>query len=78
MKQKVRILSIRAKLLIISVSTIILLGAVLGVYAISVAKEDMISMAVEQAGNAASMAAGAVDGDAIATLQPGEEESDIY
>ena len=72
MKQKVRILSIRAKLLII------LLGAVLGVYAISVAKEDMISMAVEQAGNAASMAAGAVDGDAIATLQPGEEEPDIY
>ena len=78
MKQKVRILSIRAKLLIISVSTVVLLGAILGVYAISVAKEDMINMAVEQAGIAASMAAGSVDGDAIATLQPGEEESDIY
>ena len=78
MKQSVRIMSIRTKLLLFSGSIVLLLGVILGGYSISVARENMISMAVEQAGIAASMAVQSIDGDAIATLQPGDEDTDIY
>lgn len=78
MKQKTRFLNIRTKLMLVSVSIVLLLGIALGIFTVSATKKDMIEMGVEQAGVAAAVAANSVNGDTISSLQPGEETSEIY
>ena len=78
MKQKTRFLNIRTKLMLVSVSIVLLLGIALGIFTVSATKKDMIQMGVEQAAVAAAVSANSVNGDVIASLQPGEETSEIY
>ena len=78
MKQKSRILSIRMKVLLSTTCMIIALVAAISGYIISSSEDTMVSMGVEQARIAAEIAASMVDGDAIATLAPGAESSDVY
>ena len=78
MKQKSRILSIRMKVLLSTTIMIIALVATISSYIISNSEATMVSMGVEQAQIAAEIAASMVDGDAIAGLAPGDENSDAY
>lgn len=78
MKQKSRILSIRMKVLLSTTFMIIALVVAISGYIISNSEDTMVAMGVEQAQIAAEIAASMVDGDAIATLQPGDESSDAY
>lgn len=78
MKRKTRKLSIKTKILLVTILVIACLFLVLGVNIYQKIKADMVSMGVEQAEIAARMAVRQADGDIIAALKPGDEESEGY
>ncbi len=78
MKKKTRRLSIKVKLLLAIGIVMIGMTIVLGVGAYQKMKEDLISMGVDQAEIAARVAREQVDGDMLASLRPGDEETDAY
>lgn len=78
MKRRKRILSVKTKVLLVTCLIVMLLVAVMGTYSYLNNAEGLISMGVEQAQVAAVIAAGNVDGDMLAALKPGDEETDEY
>ncbi len=78
MKRKTRKLSIKSKIISSSSIIIVLITVILGVNSCLRMKEDMVYMGVEQARVAANTALKVVDGDMIAGLAPGDEDSAEY
>lgn len=78
MKQKVKKLSIRWKILIPATVLIIITCVVLGITGYRSLKSGMIEMGVEEANMAVQIATDSVDGDELVKLGPGCEESAIY
>ena len=78
MKQKVRKLSIRNKILLPASALIILICIVLGLVARSSINEGMVEMGVEEAQMAAKIAVDVVNGDDVAKLEPGCENTESY
>lgn len=78
MKKKTRKLSIQTKVLLVTSIVTIALVLLMGTNFYLRMQEDMIGMAVEQAEVAARIAVNQVDGDAIATLQAGDESTEAY
>lgn len=78
MKRKTRKLSIKSKIISSSSIIIILITVILGVNSCLRMQEDMVYMGVEQARVAANTALNVVDGDMIATLAPGDENTSEY
>lgn len=78
MKRKTRKLSIKTKILLISSLLIIALILLLGISFYKGMEENMVRMGVEQAEIAAKMALKQIDGNKIAGLEPGDEESEEY
>lgn len=78
MKRKTRKLSIQTKILLVTGIITIALVLLLGINFFLRMQEDMIGMAVEQAEAAAKIASGQMDGDAIASLQAGDENTEDY
>lgn len=78
MKKKTRKLSIRTKILFVTGLITVLLVLLLGTNFYWQFHEDMVNMGVRQAEVAARMALDVIDGDALAALQPGDEESESY
>ncbi len=78
MKKKTRRLSIKVKLLLAIGIVMIGMTVALGAGAYQKVKEDMISMGIDQAKVAARVAREQVDGDMLASLQPGDEGTDAY
>ena len=78
MKQKVRKISIRMKLLVPVGFIVLLLCAVLGFTAYSSVQEVALSLARNQAEVAATVTAAALDANALANLKPGDERLPYY
>lgn len=78
MKNKARILSIRVKLLSVASLIVAILVVWQGVSFYNRMEQDMVAMGVDQAKTAARMALRVVDGDRIAGLAPGDEETQEY
>ena len=78
MKRRTRKLSIKAKILFAASVVVTLLTLVMGANSYLRMEEEMRSMGVEQAQVAARTALGVVDGDMLAKLQPGDEETAEY
>jgi len=78
MKTRTRRLSVKTKILLVTCLIVMLLVGVMGTYSYYNTAEGLIAMGVEQAQVAAVVAAGNVDGDMLATLEPGDEETDEY
>ena len=78
MKQKVRKMSIRLKLLI-PVGVIILgICLLLGMFAYNTLQEEMMGVAQSEAQTVANIAANVVDPDILPTIKPGDEETENY
>lgn len=77
-KEKIRKMGIKSKILIPTIIVIVITCAFLGLNSYIQIKDGMVGMGVEQARMAASIAALAVDGDAVASLKPGDEKTDNY
>lgn len=75
---KTRRLSVKTKILIVTCIIVTLLVGVMGFYSYTNTAEGLIAMGVEQAQVAAVVAASNVDGDRLATLEPGDEETEEY
>lgn len=78
MKSKTRILSIRVKILSVASLIVAILVVWQGVSFYNRIEQDMVAMGVDQAKTAARMALRVVDGDMIAGLRPGDEETQEY
>lgn len=78
MKRKTRKLSIQTKILLVTGFVTIALVLLMGANFYLRMQEDMIGMAVEQAEVAARIAVGQIDGDAIASLKAGDENTESY
>lgn len=78
MKQRTRKLSIRFKILLPISILIIAICAVLGISSYRSINEGMVEMGVEQAKMAAQTAMTAIDGDLVAELTPGCEDTEGY
>lgn len=78
MKEKTRRLSIRVKIMVPAALLIIAICAVLGMSAYKGIHAGMTSMGVEEAQMAAQIASDVVDGNAVATLEPGCEDTESY
>lgn len=78
MKNKTRKFSIRTKILFYSTLMICLLCLLLGLNSYLRMKEDLVNMGVEEAELAATMVVRQIDGDALAGMQKGDEETEEY
>ena len=78
MKQKVRKLSITTKILLPASVIIIAICVILGLVARNSINDGMVQMGVEEAQMAAKIAVEVVNGDDVAKLEPGCEESEYY
>ena len=78
MKTKVRKLSIRWKILIPATVLIIVMCVVIGINSYTRIKTGMIQLGVEEAQMAASIAGFAVDGDSLASIGTGYENTEEY
>lgn len=78
MKVKTRRLSIRAKILLVVSLIVTILSLGQGGSSYYEIKQDMIAMGMEQAKTAARMTLRVLDGDMVAGLQPGDEETQEY
>lgn len=78
MKTRTRRLNVKTKILIVTCIIVMLLVGVMGFYSYNNTAEGLVAMGVEQAQVAAVVAAGNVDGDMLATLEPGDEETEEY
>ena len=77
-KGKTRKMGIKYKILIPTIAVIILTYTFLGLNSYVQIKNGMVGMGVEQAKMAAAIAAREVDGDAVADLKPGDEDTKKY
>ena len=77
-KGKTRKMGIKYKILIPTIAVILLTCTFLGLNAYVQIKNGMVGMGVEQAKMAAAIAAREVDGDAVADLKPGDEDTKKY
>lgn len=78
MKVKTRRLSIRAKIVLIAGLIVAALAIGQGINSYYEIKQNMVFMGTEQARIAARMALNILDGDMIAGLQPGDEDTQEY
>ena len=78
MKKKVRKWSIRYKILIPTSLLVLCMCGIMGWNAYSRIRSGMITMGVEEAQMAASMAQAAVDGNALAEIRAGAQGSEAY
>lgn len=78
MKEKVRKLSIKTKILFPAIVLIVLICVVLGVSSYQEIQEGMVAMGVEEAQMAAKVAVSVTSGDLVAQIQPGCEETEAY
>ncbi len=78
MKQKVRKLSIRVKLLAPVGLVILLICAILSVYAYNTVERQMMTLARSEAQTVATLAANALDPSVLVTLEEGDEETSEY
>lgn len=78
MKQKTRKMSVRMKILFSTSVLIMIICVALGSAAFRRIKESMISMGVEEADMAATIALKVIDGDLVSGIEPGDEESEEY
>lgn len=78
MKQKTRGLSIRIKILLVCALMIAGVVALMGLNFYQRVEEDLTGMGVEQARVAAKIAAGQIDGDLLAGVEPGGETAADY
>lgn len=78
MKQKTRKLGIRSKVLIPASILILTVSVALGITAYQSMKRGMVAMGVEEAQMAAKIAVRLIDGDEIANLTPGCEDTQVY
>ena len=76
--RKTRKLSVKTKILLATCILVMVLVGILGGNSYFSIEEGLVSMGVEQAQVAATVAAGEVDGDLIATLAPGDEGTEEY
>lgn len=77
-KQRTRKLSIKLKILIPAIAVILLISLILGCNFYIQIKNGMVSIGVEEAEMASVIAASALDGDVVAQLSPGDEETEAY
>ena len=77
-KGKTRKMGIKYKILIPTIAVILLTCTFLGLNTYIQIKNGMVGMGVEQAKMAAAIAAREVDGDAVADLKPGDEDTKKY
>lgn len=77
-KEKTRKMGIKFKILIPTIVVIVLTCTFLGLNSYIQIKNGMVGMGVEQAKMAAAIAAREVDGDAVADLKPGDEDTKKY
>ena len=77
-KGKTRKMGIKYKILIPTIAVILLTCTFLGLNSYIQIKNGMVGMGVEQAKMAAAIAAREVDGDAVADLKPGHEDTKKY
>ena len=77
-KGKTRKMGIKYKILIPTIAVILLTCTFLGLNSYVQIKNGMVGMGVEQAKMAAAIAAREVDGDAVADLKPGDEDTKKY
>ncbi len=78
MKQKVRRISIRIKLLAPVGAVILAICTLLSVFSYSTIKEEMMTLAQSEALTVAKMAASSFDPALLEAVQPGSEDSDEY
>lgn len=78
MKQKVRKMSVRTKIMLPVSALIILLCLILGITSYRHTHEGMVEMGVEEAEMSANVAIKVIDGDLISTLEPGCEGTENY
>ena len=78
MKQKVRKMSIRLKLLIPVGVVILLICSTLSVFSYNTLEEEMMGVAQSEAQTVANIASKAVDAELVATIKPGDEETENY
>ena len=78
MKQKVRKISIRLKLLVPVGAIILIICSLLSLFSYNTIQEEMISMARKQAQSVAEMTVVTLDGTKIAGVKPGDEYSPNY
>jgi len=78
MKQKVRKMSIRMRLLIPVSLIVTVICVIMGLAAYGSVRQNMLYMAQEQAANIAKVSAKKMDADIIKSLVPGEESSQKY
>ena len=78
MKQKVRKMSIRLKLLIPVGVVILAICALLSVFSYNTLQEEMMGVAQSEAQTVANIAANVVDPDILPTIKPGDEETENY
>ncbi len=77
-KMKVRVLSIKAKILIPVILLIIGICVLLGWNSLTKMQQSMIAMGVEEAEMAANIAVKLIDGDLVAQIEPGDESTEEY
>ena len=77
-KGKTRKMGIKYKILIPTIAVILLTCTFLGLNSYIQINNGMVGMGVEQAQMAAAIAAREVDGDAVADLKPGDEDTKKY
>ena len=78
MKQKVRKLSIRLKLLIPVGLIVLIICSVLGVTSYNALQQTVLSMAMTEAGNIAQVTADAMDANALGNMKVGDEKLPYY
>lgn len=78
MKQKVRKLSIRVKLLVPVVIVIIAICSMMSMVLYNTMESNMMALAQSEAQTVATIAASAVDPKVLPTIQPGDEETEAY
>lgn len=78
MKSNVRKIRMRAKITIAVMSVALLVGILVGSFSRMKMKNDLMDTSREHTMAIAQIAAGFVDGDVIASLQPGDEESEEF
>ena len=78
MKQKVRKMSIRLKLLIPVGVIILAICTLLSVFAYNTLQDEMMGVAQSEAQTVANIAANVVDPDILPTIKPGDEETENY
>ncbi|MBO5098475.1 MAG: methyl-accepting chemotaxis protein [Agathobacter sp.] len=78
MKQKVRKMSIRLKLLVPVGVVILGICLLLSVFSYNTLQEEMMGVAQSEAHTVANIAANVVDPDILTTIKPGDEETENY